>query len=145
MVHRAWTWVVVVVTVLCASTGFADDREVLLDLDREFERATAEHGVDGWVRFFAENGSMLPSGDMPIVGLEAIRQAMAELNEGLVLRWKPERAEILIPDALGYTVGSYEQRVAGEDGGDVVSRGRYVTIWRKQEDGSWRVVFDTGE
>jgi ketosteroid isomerase-like protein len=23
-------------------------------------------------------------------------------------------------------------------------RGQYVTIWRKQPDGSWKVVFDTG-
>lgn len=45
---------------------------------------------------------------------------------------------------LGYTVGQYTITVTGEDGERSVEKGKYVTIWRKQADGSWKVVLDGG-
>ena len=45
---------------------------------------------------------------------------------------------------LGYTVGTWERRAAPGGGQTAVTRGNYLTVWKKQADGAWRVSFDTG-
>ena len=66
------------------------------------------------------------------------------------LTWKPTKAEILGHGDLGYTVGSWERRAAPAPAGGAqapataVTRGNYLTVWKKQADGAWRIVFDTG-
>lgn len=46
----------------------ADVREILLQTDRDFDQATAEKGIEGWVSYFAEDGSMFPAGGDIITG-----------------------------------------------------------------------------
>jgi hypothetical protein len=55
------------------------------------------------------------------------------------------RGEILIPGALGYTLGRYQRRRTGNDGRPMVQHGTYFTLWRKQPGGSWKIAADTGQ
>lgn len=59
------------------------------------------------------------------------------------IRWQPLDAAISSSGDLGYTIGAYEIVRSGENAG-VVTTGKYVTIWKKQADGSWKVIFDSG-
>jgi len=63
-------------------------------------------------------------------------------KEGPELRWEPELAEISRSGDLGYTVGRWEARRRDAAGNVVRSEGRYVTIWRKEADGRFRVAVD---
>ena len=45
---------------------------------------------------------------------------------------------------LGYTFGSNEISLNDAKGARVTTEGEYVTIWRKQADGSWKAVVDIG-
>jgi hypothetical protein len=45
---------------------------------------------------------------------------------------------------LGYNYGRYESRRPGPDRGEVGRGGFFLTIWKRQPDGSWRYVLDTG-
>ena len=124
----------------------AGESDTLLQLDQEFDQATADKGVEGWVAYFAENGSLLPESGPPTTGPEAIRKAMEPLlsDPENSLRWQPTRAEILIPGVLGYTVGRFQRRTRNPEGQKLLLEGSYGTIWRKQADGSWKIVLDTG-
>ena len=43
---------------------------------------------------------------------------------------------------LGYTFGSNEISLNNAVGVRTTTKGKYVTIWRKQADGSWKVVVE---
>lgn len=46
---------------------------------------------------------------------------------------------------LGCTIGRWASRALGKDGRwTVQGRGNYVTIWRRERDGSWKVAVDVG-
>jgi ketosteroid isomerase-like protein len=45
---------------------------------------------------------------------------------------------------LGYTFGNYVLKAKDKDGKPVVEYGKYATVWKKQKDGSWKVVMDMG-
>jgi uncharacterized protein (TIGR02246 family) len=123
------------------------EEETLLRTDREFNAATQARGVEGWVSFFAEDGSMLRHGQGPITGHEAIRAAMAPAfaNPDFSLTWEPQHAEITPGGRLGYTRGRYLSVRKDAAGNRVESRGTYMNFWRKQPDGSWKAVADIGD
>ncbi|WP_375770090.1 nuclear transport factor 2 family protein [Archangium gephyra] len=135
----------------CATTPVAPraatpEEEALMRTDREFNAATQARGVEGWVSFFAENGSMMRDKG-PITGHEAIRAAVAPgfSNPDLSLTWEPQRAEITPGGRLGYTTGRFLSVRKDANGQRVEARGTYMNIWRKQPDGSWKVVVDIGD
>lgn len=124
-----------------------DEAAVLLQLDRDFDAASARTGAEAWVAYFGEHGAILQPTASPLSGPDALRAAMAPVfaTPGSSLRWQPTRAEILIPRALGYTLGRYQRRRTGDDGRPMIQQGTYFTLWRKQADGSWKIAADTGQ
>jgi ketosteroid isomerase-like protein len=124
----------------------AANREVLLQADRAFGQAVAARGVDGWVDCFAEDGKMFPAGRDVIEGKAAIRELMTArfAQPGSSLRWTPMGGEIARSGDFGYTYGTSESRGVDKDGKPTVSRGKYITVWRKGTDGAWKVVADIG-
>jgi ketosteroid isomerase-like protein len=123
-----------------------DEAAHLMQLDRDFDKATAERGVDGWVAYFAPNGSMLSDTNKPTTGLAAIRADMepAFRDTNFTLRWHPTKGEMMIPGVLGYTVGRWERTRRVKDGTVIKKTGTYTSVWKKQPDSSWKIVLDTG-
>lgn len=121
------------------------DATVLLEADRAFAAAVAEGGSEAWAAWFAEDGALVREGVGEIRGRGAVRDASRFLDDPETeLRWEPGRGEIAASGELGWTTGSYTIESAGADGEVRRGRGVYVTIWRRQEDGAWKVVMDLG-
>jgi len=72
-----------------------------------------------------------------VEGADGIREVMSGLLASTKIEWAPI-ASAMRGD-VGYTVGK-----ATFTGKDDSWRSTYVTIWKKQPDGSWKVLFDTG-
>ncbi|HEU5261499.1 MAG TPA: DUF4440 domain-containing protein [Gemmatimonadales bacterium] len=140
------TALLVVLLAGCARPAdVAAGRGALFGADRAFSRATAERRVDGWVEFFAADGAMIRAAGT-VTGTAAIREQMAKTfaDTSFTLSWQPQEADVGAAGDLGYTVGRYEARFRDEKSQSVVRSGRYLTVWRKQADGSWKVVQDIG-
>jgi ketosteroid isomerase-like protein len=45
---------------------------------------------------------------------------------------------------LGYSVGEYQRIGKDSSGNPTTATGSYVSIWRKQPDGKWKIVLDIG-
>ena len=115
----------------------------MMKADRDFDRAAADRDMTRFLSFVAENAAF-DSADGR--GPDAVRRAWAPFFErgGPTLRWTPTRAESLVAGDVGYTIGTWERHAKDARGNDVVRRGQYLTVWRKQKDGSWQAAFDTG-
>ena len=62
---------------------------------------------------------------------------------GLWLTWQPVFAAMSRSADLGYTTGPSERRRNKEDE-KPSGYGQYISIWRKQKDGAWKVALDVG-
>lgn len=127
-----------------AADSSAAERE-LLAADRSFARATSARGAEGWTSWFLEGGGMIGPG-YRVQGLAAVRDAMraAFARPGYRIEWEPAEAHPGPGSATGFTVGSYRILTRESGGVAVVERGRYVTLWRRDEAGRWRVRLDVG-
>src|SRR5688572_30447154 len=76
---------------------------------------------------------------------EAARAEWAQFFDpsGPSLTWEPYEGEVSSQGDLGFTRGRF--LFAGKDaaGKAVTERGEYLSIWRKQPDGAWRLVVDS--
>lgn len=123
----------------------ASSPEVLMQADRDFAAAVAQGGADAWASWFAEDGAIIQPQVGEIRGRDEIRTFMAVLDDPDVsLRWQPDRADIAASGDLGWTTGHYVSESGAVDGVPQRSEGLYVSIWRRQADGSWKVVMDLG-
>jgi ketosteroid isomerase-like protein len=117
----------------------------LMEADRAFSEAISQNGLSLWASFFTEDGAVIQEGAGEIRGTEAIQAAMDAAASAITsFSWTPERAEVSIGGDLGYTVGSWRTTAVDPDGVEMLRTGLYVSIWRRQEDGSWKVEMDLG-
>jgi ketosteroid isomerase-like protein len=116
----------------------------LMDADREFARRCQEKGAaEAFFEFLDADAIWLPAGEMPIHGRDAVRVKLAARNLPGVLTWTPVAAQAATSGDLGYTWGNYELRGENVEGKGRASYGKYICIWKKREDGSWRVVLQS--
>ena len=59
------------------------------------------------------------------------------------LRWTPETAEISAAGDLGWTTGPWEFAASGHEPHET-AHGQFVSVWRRQADGTYRVAADLG-
>ncbi len=133
---------------LMACGGGADaeaERESLLAADREFAQASVQFGApQAFYMYMADEAVWLPNESERRVGPESIRDALAEIR-GMTLDWAPVDGAVSASGDLGYTWGTWEATVPDVETGEMaISTGRYVTVWRRDPAGSWRVVLDMG-
>jgi ketosteroid isomerase-like protein len=121
------------------------DAGILLRLEADFMKAAAERGSQGYMSYYAEDAAELPNGADMFRGKESIAKTMNFLDDkNNHLTWKPVYADMAASGDLGYTYGTFEFRSKDKEGNPSVEYGKYVSIWKKQKDGSWRVVMDMG-
>jgi ketosteroid isomerase-like protein len=121
-----------------ASQGTA----LLFKLEAEFAQAVAEHGHSAFVSYFAEDGVELDEGG-GITSRDEIAKQPA-WPEGTSLTWTPVRGDMAASGDLGYTFGNYVFKSKNKEGKIVASYGKYMSVWKKQKDGAWKVVVDMG-
>jgi ketosteroid isomerase-like protein len=119
-------------------------KALLYDLEARFAKDVLERGGIAFAAWFAEDGVALGNGEAPVVGRQAIAQSAKWDPKAYQLTWTPTDAVMGPSGDMGYTWGHFEGRSKDANGYPVVTTGRYMTIWRKQADGSWKVVLDAG-
>lgn len=79
-----------------------------------------------------------------VVGPKAVRDYYASRDAAMGLAWHPIYADIAGSSDLGFTIGQYISTGRGPSGAAVQTFGKYMTVWQRQPDGSWKFVVDGG-
>ena len=118
----------------------------VMQADRDFSKMSEEKGLNtAFIAYAAENGTLLRPKSQPIVGRENIRMYLSRSSdEGIRLTWSPQYADIAASGEMAYTFGTYLLETRDIDGKIINSEGTYVSIWKKDENGFWKYVLDTG-
>ncbi len=117
---------------------------LLFDLEARFAKDVAERGGQAFAEWFAEDGVALGNGAAPLVGRVAIAKSANWSPKDYQLTWTPTDATMGPSGDVGYTWGHFEGHSKDANGNPVTITGRYITIWRRQPDGNWKVVLDAG-
>jgi ketosteroid isomerase-like protein len=110
----------------------------MAETERAFAaRAAATSVREAFIEYFADDA--VAFGADPSPAREGLL-ASPPSPPGLALLWEPRLGDAAASGELGYLTGPYEQRVAGRPS----SHGTYFSVWKRQADGTWKVIIDQG-
>jgi ketosteroid isomerase-like protein len=111
----------------------------LIKAERAFSRAAETTGIrEAFLSWLAPDAIVFRPG--PVPG-RPVYEKMDPANPA-VLTWEPEIAEVAASGEMGYTSGPYQVRPGR--GAEPTGFGHYVSVWKKQPDGAWKVLIDIG-
>jgi ketosteroid isomerase-like protein len=125
-----------------AGTAVAADRTALAkevrDAEQAFAATMAARDRAAFTRHLAEDAVFF-DGEKATRGRAAIAAAWKALFDGPnpPISWTPENVEVLDSGELAYSSGP----IFDPKGKRV---GTFNSVWRRESDGAWRVVFDKG-
>ena len=136
-----------VLLMLIVSVGVceAQDSSALNSLvaaERAFARTSLERGTrEAFLSFFAEDGvNFTPH---PVHTRQNLLSRPAPIPATVtVLNWAPVTGDVSRAGDLGYTTGPYT--ATEQSTGRTLRHGVYFSVWRREAEGSWRVVVDCG-
>jgi len=117
---------------------------LLYDLEARFAKDVMARGGAGFADWFAADGVALGNGAAPAVGKVAIQKSANWDPKVYQLTWTPTDAMMGPSGDMGYTWGHFEGHSKDASGNPVTVTGRYITVWKKQADGQWKVALDAG-
>jgi len=118
--------------------------KALVRLDEEWSAAAGRRDVEKVASFYAEDAVAYPPNEPAAVGRDAAKKVWAAYlaDESYQISWKATRAEVCKSGELGFTSGTYEDSFKAPDGATVRGKGKFLCVWKKQSDGSWKAVHD---
>lgn len=117
----------------------AEAVRVMVESERKFYQTGQEKGTRAaFLEFLADDGIVFRPG--PVNGKEVWGKRP---ESGFDLIWEPTFAAIARSADFGYTTGPARWR-ANKQEEKFSGYGQFVSIWKKQKDGSWKVALDCG-
>jgi ketosteroid isomerase-like protein len=118
--------------------------ESLRKTELAFAKSVADGDFERFLSFIADDAVFTGGGISR--GREAIGKDWSVFfGEGAIpITWHPETVAVLAAGDLGLSTGPYEMVGTGKDGSQVRRRGTFFSVWRRQADGSWKIVLDGG-
>jgi ketosteroid isomerase-like protein len=122
-----------------------DEKARLLERDREWAAGAAEgRDVEEILSFWTDDAKVYPPGAPVVEGKPAIREFVTGSLSipGFRISWEPEEVVVAPSGDMGYTTGRNQLTMPDASGNLKTETGRYVTVWRREPDGTWRCVID---
>jgi ketosteroid isomerase-like protein len=120
------------------------EKALLFKTDQEFAEKSKEVGsAEAFYLYMDKDGMQLPANGDAITGNSVIRDKMKSGGDYQLI-WTPQKAEVSKAADMGWTWGKYTYQAKYEKGKNINLNGKYLNVWKKKDDGSWKVAVDIG-
>ena len=130
--------------IFVTSGAFADVMEEVRCREITFSQSVENKNIEAF-RSFLDSDARFVGGSV-VRGPDEITAAWQVFfsDDGPAIKWRPQFVEVLEDGMLALTRGPYRMISKDPNGNSVESWGTFNSIWRKNADDVWRVVFDAG-
>ena len=120
------------------------DRAAIREAGNQALKAAQAKDVGRWAAHFTDDATLFPPNQPIVKGKEAIQELMTEWigNPDFGVNWQTTKVEVSEAGDLGFASGTYEVTLNDEEGKPVSEQGKWVSVYKKQTDGTWKCVTD---
>ena len=113
--------------------------------DVSWSRAAQAHDMTAVFSYYASDAVVLPANSEMSTDKLGMQKVWSEmLTKDTDLEWTPMWVEAAKSGDLVYVVGNYTLTTkAGKGKPSKIERGKYMEVWKKQADGTWKAEADT--
>lgn len=124
-------------------TDVAAVRKTIEEASASSAQAIMSGDVEKSIVNYADNATSMPPNSAALKGKEAIKAWTAEMSKmGKMTAVKFGTVDVDASGNLAYEVGTYDMTMEMSGMGEMKDKGKYMAIWKKQADGSWKVHAD---
>ena len=99
--------------------------------------------IDRWVSLWTDDGVQMPPGEPSIIGKDQIRLRNNAVVEQFTFNMEISNEEVGVAGDWAFSRGTYAATLTPKAGGEPVHiDGKYMTILRRQLDGTWKIHRD---
>ena len=124
------------------------DIEAIKEMGNQYAVAINTGDFELWISLWADDGVQMPPDTPARIGKEQIREAMTPVFEQMTLDIIITSIEdVKVYGDLGLTHCNYTLAVTPKAGGETVIAepdGKALTLYERQSDGSWKIIYDCG-
>jgi ketosteroid isomerase-like protein len=121
-----------------AQTDVAALASQVREAERAFAKSMADRNHAAFVSFLSDEAVFM-GGGQTLRGRQAVGDGWKPFYDGAQppFSWEPETVEVLDSGTLALSIGPVRDRQGGRIG-------TFNSVWRRERDGSWKIVFDKG-
>ena len=130
---------------LAAPDNHDADVKAIKQTEAAWAKAAGSKDLDQWLAYYSDDGSVLLPNAPAITGKDNLRAALQPMvaDPNFALSFQSTRVDVARSGELGYSQGTYSMTLSDpKTSQPVTDRGKYVTVFKKQADGSWKAVED---
>jgi ketosteroid isomerase-like protein len=118
-------------------------KTALQTADADWSKSVAT-GADAFTGFVASDGVVMPPNEAAVSGTAAIKEWATKTMTmpGFGVTWAANVVEVAASGDVGYTSGTYDLHANGPNGAPFSDHGKYLTVWKKDASGAWKVAYD---
>jgi ketosteroid isomerase-like protein len=128
----------------CATMGgSATDEAALREAGDLYVKAVNSGNVDLYMERWDSQGIRMTPDGPSVFGAEEIRKVVARNFPAATREMTLKTEEVVVFGSIGYARGVYTTRVTPKSGGaPSLVDGKFLTVYRRQADGSWKIYRD---
>jgi ketosteroid isomerase-like protein len=128
----------------CQTQATTIDEAALRKLDDEWSKAAGSRDVEKTISYYSDDAVVMPPNIPTLTGKEPIRTLWKSMlgSPDFSGGWKAAKVEVARSGDLAYVSGSYEFNEKDDSGKPITDKGKYLEVWKKQADGSWKCIAD---
>jgi ketosteroid isomerase-like protein len=121
------------------------DAKALRDLEAARMKSAIARDLEAFAAFYADDASILTPNLPILTGKQPIKDGLKPMlsDPQFSMTLLPARVEVSKSGDLAFTQGPYKMSFSDIRGNKFEDEGKYLTVWRKLPDGTWKVVEDT--
>ena len=130
--------------ILLLSCNKETSKEDIVAVEKQFEKKCKDSGIAaGFYEFADENAVIKMNNDSLLKGKEAIRNHFNQPRfQKATVTWNADNVEISKDGTLASTYGKYVWIATDSLGNKKNFKGVFHTVWKRQDDGSWKYIWD---
>jgi len=133
-------------TIACSRTvpsSQSADVAAVRSVEAAWVKDIATKDVDKFASYYSDDASLLMPNEMMISGKDNIKAALKPMlaDPNFALTFQSTRGDTSKSGDVVYVIGTYSMTTSSpRDQKPVTDQGKYLTVFKKQADGSWKAV-----
>lgn len=126
----------------CSSDTSAADAKTVQARNEMWSKAASVKDSASFATFYADDATVMIPNEPAFKGMKDIQAVMTPMMQDPNFKMSFTTDKVEVSGVLGYTQGAYSLTTTARDGKPHEDKGKYLTVWKKQADGSWKALED---
>ena len=121
----------------CSQGNSTADAQAVKARNEAWSKDAAKFGT-----YYADDATVMMPNEPVFRGADSIKAVLVPTMQdpNFALSFTTDKVEV--SGILAYTQGTVSLKTTARDGKPVQDTGKYLTVWKKQADGSWKAIED---